>query len=44
MHHVGYLTDALEEYGTTDGYEALGLAQQTAKIDVANIVLEELQK
>ena len=41
--HVYYLSKALDEYGMTDGFQALGVAQQMAKQEVAQIVLQELQ-
>lgn len=40
--HVYYLTQALEEYGMTDGFQALTVAQSIWLEDIANAVLEAL--
>ena len=40
--NVGYLTDALEEYGETDGFKALQVAQLKAREEVYRMVLDVL--
>ena len=40
--NVGYLTDALEEYGDTDGFKALQIAQLKAREEVYRMVLDAL--
>ena len=40
--NVGYLTDALKEYGETDGFKALQIAQIKAREEVYQMVLNVL--
>ena len=40
--NVGYLTDALKEYGETDGFKALQIAQLKAREEVYRMVLDVL--
>ena len=39
---MGYLTDALKEYGETDGFKALQIAQMKAREEVYQMVLNVL--
>ena len=42
--HVYYLGEAISEYGASDGFQALAVAQQQAKQEVFNIVLDYIVK
>jgi hypothetical protein len=41
---VYYLTEALEEYGITDGFQALSIAQQKERQEIANSVFNSLKE
>lgn len=41
---VYYLTEALEEYEPKDGFQALAIAQQKEKLEVALSILNSLEK
>ena len=40
--HVYYLTQALDEYETKDGYNALAIAQQLAKREIGQLIVDML--
>lgn len=43
-YHVEYLTEAIEEYGAKDGFQALSTAQYLAKREAFHIVLDWLHE
>lgn len=44
VYHVHYLTQAIDELNTRDGFKLLRMAQQLAKEEVYNIILKELRQ
>jgi hypothetical protein len=42
--HVEYLTEAMNEYGATDGFQALGAAQIIWKREIAEAVIQALDE